>query len=131
MAEKNNFRLDQIEKLLPEAKKKLLGDVGVVKIKMRLNTKRLGPYSIFRLTNISGNKFVFEVSDEHGYVFVVLVSESRKSFEDITRFGRSYIADPYIELGENLFFYPDGGQMQVVRNIQKIEILEEHICFLE
>lgn len=130
MAE-NNFRLNQMETLPPETRRRLLGDSGVIKTKMRLNMKRLGPCSIFRLTSISGSKFVFEVSDQHGYVFVILASESRICFEDMTCFGKSYISEPYIELDENLFFYPAGGQMQVVRSIQKIEILEEHICFLE
>lgn len=131
MAEKNDFRLNQMGQLPLETQRRLLEDVGVVKTRMQLNTKRLGPHSIFRLTSLSGSKFVFEVSDNRGYVFAVSVSETRKSFEDMTYFGESYLSDPYLELDESLFFYLVGGQMQVVRSIQKIEILEEHICFLD
>ncbi len=129
---KNNFRLDEenVQQLPLETQKKLIGSAGPVKNKMRLNMQRLGPCSIFRLTDVSGNKFIFEVSDQDGYSFVVLIPKMRESFEDITYFGFSYIGDPYIELGENLYFNSAIKAINVVRGIQKIEILEEHTRLL-
>ncbi|MBI2058105.1 MAG: hypothetical protein HYT63_03980 [Candidatus Yanofskybacteria bacterium] len=128
---KNSFRLDDenVGRLPLETEKRLIGSAGPVKNKIRLNMRRLGPRSIFRLTDISGNKFVFEVSSQDGYAFIVLIPEMRESFEDATYFGICYVGDPYIELGENLYFN-SAKAMNVVRGIQKIEILEEHIRLL-
>lgn len=126
--EEKNFRLNQGD--LPKKVWRLLsGNVGVVKTRRRLSVRCLGAYSIFRLTNTVGTKFVFEVYDpQKGMAFVIMAppDNERKSYEDRIYLGPCYIGKPLIELGENLFFSPIGRQIQVVRDIQKIEILEEH-----
>ncbi|MBI2676385.1 MAG: hypothetical protein HYX21_00310 [Candidatus Yanofskybacteria bacterium] len=128
---KNSFRLndENVGRLPLETQKRLIGKTGFVKTKMRLNIQRLGAYSIFRLTDISGNQFVFEVDDCPGYAFVIFIPQMRESFEDATYFGSCYVGDPYIELDENLYFTGIKG-INVVRGIQDIEVLEEHIRLL-
>jgi len=125
----NNFRFDQEGSLPEEAWQRLLNGKGSIKTKMRLNTRYLGAHSIFRLTTNMGTKFVFEISDpQKGESFVVMIpsDSARESYEDRTYLGECYIGLSTIEIGGNLIFHPVNGQLRIVRNIQKIEILEEH-----
>ena len=132
--EESDFRLNKAGNLPDETWRRLLNNKGPIKTKMRLNVRYLGAHSIFRLTSASDIKFVFEILNlAEGTAFVVEIPSDgmRRSYEERTYLGACFIGKPSIEIGESLFFYPDNRQMQVVRNIQKIEILEEHPCFLK
>jgi len=133
MAEKD-FRLNQAGNLPDETWRRLMGNKGLIKTKRRLNVRYLGTHSIFRLTSISGTKFVFEVySPREGLVLAMEIPSdgTRKNYEDMNYFGECFIGRPSIELEENLLFIPSERPIRIVRSIQKIEILEEHPCFPE
>jgi len=130
--EENDFLLNKAGNLPNETWRRLFNNRGPIKTKMRLNVRCLGAHSIFRLTSASDIKFLFEIlNPAEGTAFVVEIPSDgmRRSYEKRTYLEACYIGKPSIEIGESLFFYPDKGQMQVVHNIRKIEILEEHPCF--